>query len=133
MRETDGVGYLWVNRRGPGQEWHMAQHAEASGSLVLARRPWTTARSLSQIVLPRPVQPAEIAQARVFEELLRTERAELQDLAHRITTATDHSPGADNSNPSRDLAPIRAGIEEISGLLEALRRRFLHSPSDHEA
>ena len=67
----------------------MAEHAKASGSLALSRRPRDTARTLPRTitrspafsaasVLPRrPAQPAEIAQARVFERLLQAECAEL--------------------------------------------------------
>ena len=74
----------------------MAKHVEASGSLALSRRPRDTARTLPRTmvgspafsaasVLPRrPAEPAEIAQARVFERLLQAECAELQELARRM-------------------------------------------------
>lgn len=113
----------------------MSQRVGTSGSLALARRPRDPARLLPQAstdrravnkpsALSRPAQPAEIAQARVFEELLQTERAELQDLAHRITTAVGHSLDAENS---ADLGQTRARIEEIHCLLQALQGRFPHS------
>ena len=109
----------------------MAKHAEASGPLALSRRPRDTGRALPKSVigstafsatsvLPhRPAQPAEIAQARVFERLLQTECAELQSLAHRV--------GSDGSEPSGELTQIRARLDEVDRLLRALRGRFPHS------
>ena len=127
----------------------MAQHADASGSLALTRRPrsgrdrWAApvdhnaARVLPKTanrhrareaasVLPRPVQPAEVAQARVFEGLLQAECAELKELAHRIAGALDQLPDSDSSQPTPDLMQIRARIDEVHGLLEALQGRFPH-------
>ncbi len=120
----------------------MTQHAEASGSLALSRRPRNTARMLPKTiigsrtlsaasVLPRrPVQPAEIAQARVFEGLLQAECAELQELAHRMAGAKGQPPAPDDSRPSGDLTQIRARIDEVHGLLQALQGRFPHSIPD---
>jgi hypothetical protein len=111
----------------------MAEHAESSGALALSRRPrgpvrtlpkapkFGAANSLSRI----PAQPAEIAQARVFERLLRAESAELRELAHRAT-----GEAADDSGPYGDLAQIRARIDEVEGLLRALQGRFPHSAPD---
>ncbi len=75
---------------------------------------------------PRPVTPAEVAQARVFESVLQAESAELHELAHRIAVAGDHQLGNDNSAPSWDLMQIRARIDEVQRLLQALRGRFPH-------
>jgi len=119
----------------------VAGHAEASGSLALSRRPRDAARTLPRTinghrvrgaasVLPRPVQPAEVAQARVFEELLRAECAELQELAHRIAGAMDQLSDSDSSQSPRDLMQIRARIDEVHGLLQALQRRFPHFHPD---
>jgi hypothetical protein len=126
----------------------MAQPANSSVSLALLRRPrnsrarWgapadNDARVLPKAVsgrrtlgaatvVPRPVQPAEIAQARVFEGLLQAESAELHELAHRMTGAVDQPPDNDSSTPAWDLMQIRARIDEVQGLLQALRGRFLH-------
>ena len=116
----------------------MAEHAKASGSLALSRRPRDAARRLPRTItgspgfsatsaLPRrPAQPAEIAQARVFERLLQAECAELQELAHRIA----QQPGPDDSRPSGELTQIRARIDEVHGLLRALQGRFPHSAPD---
>jgi hypothetical protein len=111
----------------------MAEHAEASGSLALSRRPRGAVRSLPKApvfgaanALSRiPAQPAEIAQARVFERLLRAESAELRELAHRAT-----GDEADDSGPYGGLAQIRARIEEVDELLRALQGRFPHSAPD---
>jgi hypothetical protein len=113
----------------------VAEHAQASGPLALSRRPRNAARMLARTingsrtlsaasVLPRPPQPAEIAQARVFERLLRAECAELQQLAHRMAGDKYQQPEPDDSRPSGELTQIRARIDEVHGLLQALQRRF---------
>ena len=120
----------------------MAKHVEASGSLALSRRPRNTARTLPRTmigspafsaagVLPRrPAQPAEIAQARVFERLLQAECAELQELAHRMAGDKYQQTEPDDSRPSGELTQIRARIDEVHGLLRALQGRFPHSAPD---
>lgn len=75
-------------------------------------------------MVPRPVNPAEVAQARVFERLLHAESAELQELAHRIAGAVDQQSDLDSSASSWDLMQIRARIDEVQCLLQALRGRF---------
>ena len=113
----------------------MAEHAQASGPLALSRRPRNAARMLARTingsrtlsaasVLPRPPQPAEIAQARVFERLLWAECAELQQLAHRMAGDKYQQPEPEDSRPSGELTQIRARIDEVHGLLQALQRRF---------
>jgi cobalamin biosynthesis Mg chelatase CobN len=116
----------------------VAKHAEASGSLALSRKPRDTARTLPRTmigsqtpsaasVLPRrPAQPAEVAQARVFERLLQAECAELQELAHRIAQQAE----PDDPRPSGELMRLRARIDEVNGLLRALQGRFPHPLPD---
>ena len=140
--ESSGVGFPLMNNRRLGQERHVAKHAEASGSLAVSRRPRDAARTLPRTtigspassaasVLPRrPAQPAEIAQARVFERLLRAECAELEALAHRMAADTYQQPAPDDSRPSEELTQIRARIDEVHGLLRALQGRFPHSVPD---
>ncbi|HXY63993.1 MAG TPA: hypothetical protein VEI45_06515 [Mycobacterium sp.] len=77
-------------------------------------------------MVPRVVNPAEVAQARVFEGLLQAESAELQELAHRMAGAADQQSDLDSSAPSWDLMQIRARIDEVQCLLQALRGRFPH-------
>ena len=120
----------------------MAEHAKASGSLAMSRRPRDLARTLprtiggspgfsARSVLPRrPAQPAEIAQARVFERLLQAECAELHDLAHRMAGGKHLRPESDDSRHSGELTQILARIDEIDGLLRALQVRFPHSVPD---
>ena len=119
----------------------MTGRAEASGPLALSRRSRNYARMLPRTingsralsaasVLPRPPQPAEIAQARVFERLLRAECAELQQLAHRMAGDKYQQPEPDDSRPSGELTQIRARIDEVHGLLQALQGRFPHSAPD---
>ena len=114
----------------------MAKHAEASGSLALSRRPRGAARTLPKAIIGspafsaasvlsrRPPQPAEIAQARVFERLLQAECAELQELAHRIAGDKYQQPEPNDSRPSGELTQIRARIDEVHDLLQALQGRF---------
>jgi hypothetical protein len=116
----------------------VAEHAEASGSLALSRRPRDTARTLPRTIIGspasvlarRPAQPAEIAQARVFERLLQAECAELQELAHRMPGDKYQQPEPDDSRPSAELTQVRARIDEVHGLLRALQGRFPHSVPD---
>jgi hypothetical protein len=111
----------------------VVEHAETSGSLALSRRPRGAVRTLPKApvfgaanTLSRiPAQPAEIAQARVFERLLRAESAELQELAHRAA-----GEEADESAPYGELTQIRARIDEVNGLLRALQGRFPRSAPD---
>jgi hypothetical protein len=120
----------------------VAEHAKASGSLALSRRPRDTthklprtisgspALSASSVLPRRPAQPAEIAQARVFERLLQAECAELHELAHRMAGDKHQRPESDDSGPSGELTQIRARIDEVDGLLRALKGRFPHSVPD---
>ena len=130
----------------------MAQPGSSSVSLALSRRPrnsrgrWVPPAEYSTVsdarmlpktvsgrrtigtasVAARPVNPAEVAQARVFERLLQAEAAELQELAHRMPGAVDQPSDLDGSAWSWDLMQIRARIDEVQGLLQALRGRFPH-------
>ena len=119
----------------------MTQKADASGSLAVSPRPRGATRVLPKAVdrhrtlsaarvLADPVQPAEIAQARVFERLLQAECAELQELAHRIGRAEGQLSEADSSEQPQDLAQIRARVEELHDLLRALQGRFPHAKPD---
>jgi hypothetical protein len=120
----------------------VTERAQPSGSLALSRRPRDAARTRPRTiigsrafnaasVLPRrPAQPAEIAQARLFERLLQAECAELQALAQRMAGAKDQRPEPDDSRPSGDLAQIRARVDEVHGLLRALQGRFPHTAPD---
>jgi len=125
-----------MNNRGTGQEDIVAKHVEASGSIALSRRPRGAARTLPRVIvgspafsaasalLRRPPQPAEIAQARVFERLLQAECAELQELAHRMAGDKYQQPEPNDSRLSGELTQIRARIDEVHNLLRALQGRF---------
>jgi hypothetical protein len=120
----------------------VTERAQPSGSLALSRRPREAARtrprtiigsrafSAASVLPRRPAQPAEIAQARLFERLLQAECAELQALAQRMAGAKDQRPEPDDSRPSGDLAQIRARVDEVHGLLRALQGRFPHTAPD---
>jgi hypothetical protein len=120
----------------------VAKHAEASGSLALSPRPRDATRTHPRTingpppfsapsVLPRrAAQPAEIAQARVFERLLHAEGLELQELADRMAGDDHQRPKPDKSRASEDLAQIHARIDEVDGLLRTLQSRFPHSAAE---
>jgi hypothetical protein len=120
----------------------VAGRTAASGSLALSRRPRDAIRTPPRTVvgasafsaastLPRrPAQPAEIAQARVFERLLRAECVELQELAHRMAADKSQHPGPDDARLPGELTEIRARIDEVDGLLRALQGRFPHPAPD---
>lgn len=65
-----------------------------------------------------PVNPAEVAQARLFEKALQAEYVELNRIAGTMVAR----PTASEAHRSR----INARIGEVHGLLEALRDRFPH-------
>ncbi len=130
----------------------MVQPANSSVSLAMSHTPrkaqprwaardYNNARALPKTVngsrtitaagaLPRPVTPAEVAQARVFESLLQAESAELRELAHRISGTPDRQPADSGSASPGDLLQIRARLAEVQDLLEALQGRFPHQLAD---
>jgi hypothetical protein len=110
------------NRRG---RWAApAEYSTVSDARVLPKTVSGRRTIGAASVVPRPVNPAEVAQARVFEGLLQAESAELQELAHRTAGAVDHQSDLESSAPSWDLMQIRARIDEVQCLLQALRGRF---------
>jgi hypothetical protein len=69
---------------------------------------------------------AEVAQARIFEDILRAEISRLEQLARSMLDRglghrTRRTPGG---GPPEELAQLRARIDEAHRLLETLRRRF---------
>jgi hypothetical protein len=74
-----------------------------------------------------PLNAAEVAQARLFEAMLRMEIAQLEQLARSIADRwmrlRQRRLGDDR--PPEELLQLRAQIEEAYRLLETLRRRFL--------
>ncbi|ORV17901.1 hypothetical protein AWB95_05715 [Mycobacterium celatum] len=83
-------------------------------------------------MLMRPVKPAEAAQARLFEEILQAEIAELRELAYRMAQSLDQQPASGSTGPAGHLLRIHSRIDEIHRLLNALRGRFPHSQRDAE-
>lgn len=69
----------------------------------------------------RRAHPADQAQARLFEEILRQELDEVEFLAARIRSArADHS----EIRLRHDMQRFNARINELRGLLDALQMRF---------
>lgn len=77
--------------------------------------------------LERRVEPAEVAQARLFEGTLQAEFVELHHIAHRMAGPLHGQPDLNGHEPARYLLRIQARINEIQCLLQALRGRFPHS------
>jgi hypothetical protein len=124
--------------------------AAESGPLTLFHRPNAGPRATAQHVqfddaslpkndnqmveaddfLARPVKPAELAQAQVFEMMLQAEFARLSELANRMAGPRDwlKSSGIGTSESHYEPGEIYARIDEVRQLLSALRDRFLRSP-----
>jgi hypothetical protein len=84
------------------------------GSVVPRRaaegRPRPSGVDANDVAAQRHVTPAEEAQARLFEKMLRIEIVELLNL------------------PPAGQAEMRSRIEELDRLIKALRHRFPHPP-----
>ena len=74
--------------------------------------------------LNRSVKPAELAQAHIFRSALQDELVRLNGLASRLGGPSEQFKPSDAGQEHRDLAHIDACIDEVRGLLEALRGRF---------
>jgi hypothetical protein len=77
--------------------------------------------------LEHRAEPAEVAQARLFEGILQAEFAELHHLAYRMTGLLHRQPDLNGHELARYRLRIHARIDEIQRLLQALRGRFPHS------
>lgn len=77
-------------------------------------------------VLPRPVNPAELAQARLFEKTLEAEFVELNRIAGGLAARPTASQGGAGGSQPPQLSRIHARIGEVHRLIEALRDRFPH-------
>lgn len=122
----------------------MAHPMESSEFLALTNRPTgDRVRRLATVerrdgrlpvkatnVLERSVTPAEVAQARLFEDILQAEDAELKQLAYRLAGSLDRQPELESHDVARDLRRIHERIEEVHRLLDALHGRFPRSRWD---
>jgi hypothetical protein len=115
----------------------MAHPPEFPEFLALANRPKIECAGLPTVehrggrpsvkataVRERSVPPAEVAQARLFEDILQAEVAELEQLARRFAGSRDRQPELDSHEVAGDLLQIYERIEEIHRLLHALYGRF---------
>lgn len=77
-------------------------------------------------LMERPVKPAELAQARLFEGILQTEFARLNELADRKAGPLDWLKHPDSwvGQVPKDRMQVYARLDEVRHLLEALRDRF---------
>jgi hypothetical protein len=91
----------------PGQSRQAGVVTPMPGYHGKARRAWS-----------RPRGAADMAQARLFDDILQEELAELQELAAAIEAR------ADEPWHSKELKRVNARISEVLRLLAALRDRF---------
>jgi hypothetical protein len=104
------------------------------------------------LALPRPDQPArgpdhaadggadrsrdaaELAQARIFEGMLRSEISQLEQAARSMLDRglKHRQRRASDGWPPDELVQLRARIDEAHRLLETLRRRFLYGPEGRD-
>ena len=73
-----------------------------------------------------------MAQARIFEDQLQVESRELNELVHRAARAAGQQFGDNSLAQSWDLIQLRARVDEVQRLLQALRSRFPHQLLDSE-
>jgi hypothetical protein len=102
------------------KQWSAPLRYEDSGFLPRrGRRTGGTSDALN-----RSVNPAELAQARIFTSALQVELARLTELASGLGGPPENSKAAEPRREHRELGPIHAGIDEVRHLLEGLRGRF---------
>ncbi|BBY08952.1 hypothetical protein [Mycobacterium noviomagense] len=77
--------------------------------------------------VPPQVNPADAAQARLFETILQVEIAQLQQLVAVLNSGCGADSFSDR-RPPETLSELRARIEDVHHLLQRLRDRFPNSP-----
>ncbi|MDI3315820.1 MAG: hypothetical protein QJR12_16565 [Mycobacterium sp.] len=92
-----------------------------------SRRPNTPRKSPRGDDVTEPLNAAEVAQARLFEAVLRMEIAQLEQLARPLADRWMRARRGrvGGGQPPEELVRLRGQIEEAYRLLETLRRRFL--------
>ncbi|WP_375484657.1 hypothetical protein [uncultured Mycobacterium sp.] len=75
--------------------------------------------------MTRQVNPADAAQARLFETILQMEIAQLQQLVAVLNSGRGEASMADG-RPPETLSELCARIEDVHHLLQRLRDRFPH-------
>jgi hypothetical protein len=76
---------------------------------------------------PRQVNPADAAQARLFEAILQAEIAQLQQVVAVLNSGCGDDSFSDG-RPPETLSELRVRIEDVHRLLQRLRDRFPNSP-----
>jgi hypothetical protein len=114
-------------------ELHVTNRSASRGLRRLApveHRPGRLSVTPDHHVRELPVTPAEVAQARLFEDILQAEVAELEQLAHRLAGSLNRRPDLDSHEVARDLRLLRERNEEVHRLVRALHGRFPRSQWD---
>jgi hypothetical protein len=102
-----------------GQGWLMTAELWPTQARVITPMPGyhgTARRAWS-----RPRSAADMAQARLFDDILQDELVELQELAAAIEA---RAADRDELRHSKELQRVNAHIYEVRRLLDALRDRF---------
>jgi hypothetical protein len=98
------MGHGWLMNRGRAA----GVITPMPGYQSRARRAWS-----------RPPSAGDIAQARIFDDILQGEVAELRELAAALDAR-----GADEPRHNKERRRVNARINEVLRMLDALRDRF---------
>lgn len=93
----------------------------AAGFFDVDTEPLSTAPASGRVALNR----SDVAQARMFEQMLRTEIAQLEQRADAIAYQWWVRRVRDTDPQPEELAEVRRRIDEARRLLETLQGRFL--------
>ncbi len=137
MMQPSGTGPLALSHRRIGNRgsWALPSQVEFKNAGLL---PETTNghRMLGTAdLMDLPVKPAELAQARLFDALLRAELVRLNEQASRRTVPLEwlKHPDSSGDQAPKDRIQVYARLEEVRHLIEALRNRFADARFDGEA
>ena len=75
----------------------------------------------ARLAWSRPSRAGDIAQARIFDDILQDDVAELQELAAAIEAGAGVR---DEPRHNKELRRVNARINEVLRILDALRDRF---------
>ncbi len=98
----------------------LSQRRESKANEVPSRAPHVDTWS-------RPPHPADVAQSRLFEEMMQAEIAELHALAALAERAWRDRSGRHTAAPNRlpeAVLRVHARVAEVERMLAALRGRF---------
>jgi hypothetical protein len=92
-----------------------------TGSAARVIMPMPGYHRRARLAWSRPSSAGDIAQARIFDDILRDEVAELQELAAAIEA---RAGVPDDPRHNKELQRVKARINDVLRMLDALRDRF---------